>query len=335
MTAAVEESAERLHEACLVLDSLTPIYALDSPYTEKLIEGGVKAGFLSVMSDVAWDEAMRRMEMVLTKIEKSPYFRLVLEADDFERARKQSRIGLMLITQAADMVSERFERVGILHRLGLRCLGLAYTFANLYGDGCGELRDAGLTFLGRELIGVVNELPMLLDLSHSGHCTTEEAIALARHPCVTHASAYAVIANDRNKKDEAIRALAAKGGVIGACALPRAVKAEAPTLDDFLDHIDHLLKLVGPDHVGIGLDYTQGYKDKGQILPQSRRNRTLRPDIFGSVDDFLNQPYPQGIEAIDQAPNITAGLLERGHDPATVEAVWGQSWVDLVRRAIG
>lgn len=324
-----------LHRDTLVLDSLTPIYTLDPPYTERLIEGGINAGFLSVMSDVDWDEAMRRMELVLTKIEQSPDLALVEEAADFERARGQGKIGLMLVTQAADMVGLHLERIGTLHRLGLRCLGLAYTFANLYADGCGERRDGGLTFLGQELIQAVNELPMLLDLSHSGHRATEEAIALARNPCATHASAYAVTANDRNKKDKAIQALAAKGGVIGACALPRAVRAQDPTLDDFLDHIDQLLRLVGPAHVGIGLDYTQGYKDAGHVLPQSRRNRTLRPDIFGTVDDFLNQPYPAGIETIEQAPNITEGLLARGHDAATIRAVWGQSWIDQVRRAIG
>jgi membrane dipeptidase len=329
------DRAAGLHREALVLDSLTPIYTLDPPYTERLLDGGVGAGFLSVMSDVDWDEAMRRMEMVLAKIERSPHLRLVLNADDFAAARAEGKIGLMLVTQAADMVGARLERVSTLHRLGLRCLGLCYTFANLYGDGCGELRDAGLTFLGRELIEAVNELPMLLDLSHSGHRTTEEAIALARNPCVTHASAHAVVANDRNKKDAAIRALAAKGGVIGACALPRAVRPEAPTLEHFLDHIDHLIALVGADHVGIGLDYTQGYKDAGQVLPQSRRNRTLRPDIFGSVEDFLHQPYPQGIERIEQAPAITAGLLARGHGPEVVHKVWGLSWVEQVRRVIG
>ena len=327
--------AAHLHADTLVLDSLTPIYTLDPPYTERLIAGGVNAGFLSVMSDVDWDEAMRRMELVLTKIEKSPDLALVLEANDFDRARAQGKIGLMLVTQAADMVGLRLERVGILHRLGLRCLGLAYTFANLYADGCGERRDGGLTFLGQDLIQAVNELPMLLDLSHSGHQATEEAIERATHPCITHASAYAVTANDRNKQNTAILALAAKGGVIGACALPRAVKAENPTLGDFLDHIDHLLRLVGPAHVGIGLDYTQGYKDKGHVLPQSRRNRTLRPDIFGTVDDFLNQPYPAGIETIEQAPTITRGLLARGHDDATIRAIWGQSWIDQVRQTIG
>ena len=75
-----------------------------------------------------------------------------------------------------------------------------------------------------------------------------------------------------------------------------------------LDHLDYLVKFMGAEHVGLGLDYVEGYKDAGVVLPQSRRNRTLRPDIFGSVDDFLNQDYPRGLENVRKAGvNVCSG----------------------------
>jgi membrane dipeptidase len=327
--------ARALHEQSLVLDGLTPYYTLDEPYTAGLIEGGISGALLSVVSDATWDATIQRTETALEKIEKSPHLMLATCAADFRTAKARGKVAMMLITQAADMIGSDLKRVGIMHRLGLRILGLCYTFANLVGDGCGERRDAGVSFLGRELIAAVNELPMMLDVSHSGHRTSREAVELAARPCVTHANAYAVVPNDRNKKDEVLEIVTAKGGVIGLCGLPRSVRHPDPTLAHMLDHLDYLVKTMGAGHVGLGLDFVEGYKDAGVVLPQSRRNRTLRPDIFGSVDDFLNQAYPRGLEDIRKAPNLTQGMLDRGYGEQSIKEILGESWLRAIAANIG
>jgi membrane dipeptidase len=327
--------ASALHTESIVIDGLTPYYTLDEPYTASLIEGGISGALLSVVSDATWDATLQRTEAALEKIEKSPHLMLATRAADFRTAKSHGKVAMMLITQAADMIGTDLKRVGIMHRLGFRILGMCYTFANLVGDGCGERRNAGLSFLGRELVAAVDELPMMLDVSHSGHQTSLEAVQLARAPCITHANAYAVTANDRNKHDEVLRIVAEKGGVIGLCGLPRAVHHPDPTLAHMLDHLDYLVKTMGAEHVGLGLDYVEGYKDAGVVLPQSRRNRTLRPDIFGSVDDFLNQSYPRGLEDIRQAPNLTQGMLDRGYDSKRVKWVLGESWVRAIEKNVG
>ena len=327
--------ASALHTESIVIDGLTPYYTLDEPYTASLIEGGISGALLSVVSDATWDATLQRSEAALSKIEKSPHLMLATRAADFRTAKSHGKVAMMLITQAADMIGTDLKRVGIMHRLGFRILGMCYTFANLVGDGCGERRNAGLSFLGRELVAAVDELPMMLDVSHSGHQTSLEAVQLARAPCITHANAYAVTANDRNKHDEVLRIVAEKGGVIGLCGLPRAVHHPDPTLAHMLDHLDYLVKTMGAEHVGLGLDYVEGYKDAGVVLPQSRRNRTLRPDIFGTVDDFLNQSYPRGLEDIRQAPNLTQGMLDRGYDSKRVKWVLGESWVRAIEKNVG
>ena len=327
--------ASALHTESIVIDGLTPYYTLDEPYTASLIEGGISGALLSVVSDATWDATLQRSEAALSKIEKSPHLMLATRAADFRTAKSHGKVAMMLITQAADMIGTDLKRVGIMHRLGFRILGMCYTFANLVGDGCGERRNAGLSFLGRELVAAVDELPMMLDVSHSGHQTSLEAVQLARAPCITHANAYAVTANDRNKHDEVLRIVAEKGGVIGLCGLPRAVHHPDPTLAHMLDHLDYLVKTMGAEHVGLGLDYVEGYKDAGVVLPQSRRNRTLRPDIFGTVDDFLNQSYPRGLEDIRHAPNLTQGMLDRGYDSKRVKWVLGESWVRAIEKNVG
>jgi len=332
---AVSARARALHQQALVLDGLTPYYTLDELYTASLLEGGINGALLSVVSDATWDATLQRTETALEKIEKSPHLMIATCAADFRAAKSKGKVAMMLITQAADMIGSDLKRVGIMHRLGFRILGMCYTFANLVGDGCGERRNAGVSFLGRDLIAAVNELPMMLDISHSGHQTSLEAVELARRPCATHANAYAVVANDRNKKDEVLKIIREKGGVIGLCGLPRSVHHPDPTLAHMLDHLDYLVKTMGAEHVGLGLDYVEGYKDAGVVLPQSRRNRTLRPDIFGSVDDFLNQAYPRGLEDIRKAPNLTQGMLDRGYSDENITHVLGASWLRAIEKNIG
>lgn len=324
-----------IHKSSIVLDALTPLYVLDEPYTSALVEGGVSAGFLSIASPQSWDEVMKRTETALTKIEKNPLLTLAITAEDIRSAKREGKIALVLITQAMDMIEKDPPRVRVLHRLGFRVLGVCYTFANLLGCGCGEINDGGLTFHGKDVVAAVNELPMMLDVSHSGHQTSLDAVQLARAPVVTHANAYAVTPNARNKKDEVIATVVGKGGVVGLNALPRTVAEKDATLTRMLDHVDYITQKFGMNAMGLGLDYVEGFKQAGHVMPQSVRNRTLRPDIFGSVDDFLNLDYAKGLERIDMLPNLTHGLLERGYSEPQVSGILGGNWVAAFERFVG
>ena len=204
----------------------------------------------------------------------------------------------------------------MLHRLGFRYIGLAYSGATLFGDGCAERRDAGVSFLGRDLIAAMNELNLILDLSHCGHRTRAEATELAKFPVCTHSNAYAVLPNDRNTRDDTIRAIAAKGGVIGLCGLPRSLSPDGrPTLHRLLDHGEHILRPVGPDHLGLGLDFVEAWVESTKAERMAHKPpkwRVLRPDIFGSVEDFFKDTYPIGLHSIRLLPNLTQALFDLG-----------------------
>jgi membrane dipeptidase len=335
MISGAEPDVAGIHRDALVIDALTPLYVLDEPYTQTLAAAGVSAGFLSIASPQSWDEVLRRTDIALTKIEKNPLLMLATTAADIRRAKEQHKIALVLITQAADMVEKDLGRVRILYRMGFRVLGVCYTFANLLGCGCGELRDGGLTFLGKDFVAAVNELPLMLDVSHAGHQTSLDAVELAKAPVVTHANAYAVTPNDRNKKDEVLRIVAEKGGVIGLNALPCTVSPKAPSLEHMLQHVAYITGRFGERSMGLGLDYVEGFKREGKVLPQSVRNRTLRPDIFGSVDDFLSQDYAKDLEKIEKLPNLTAGLFAKGYAERTVRGILGENWLQAFKRFVG
>ncbi|UHL62612.1 dipeptidase [Paralcaligenes sp. KSB-10] len=319
--------AKRFTQETFVFDCLSLFYVLDEPWAERCLQAGVNAANVTFGTDQSWDDVHRNFDIGLEKIAKSPYLALATNRAQIDSARKQGRLAVIVGTQGSAMVDLDFHRLRTMHRLGMRYFGLAYTGATLFADGCGERRDAGLTFAGEELIDAANELDLILDLSHAGHRARAEGAARAKYPVCTHSNAYSVNANDRNTKDETARVIGQKGGVMGVCGLPRSVRAADPTLNDMLDHGDHWIRTVGVENVGLGLDFTEGYKATKLLRPHTVRWRTLRPDIFGSVDDFLTQDYPRGLGTILELANFTQGMFDRGYTPEQTAAVLGGNWL--------
>jgi membrane dipeptidase len=205
----------------------------------------------------------------------------------------------------------------------------------MFADGCGERRDAGLSTYGHELVDLVNKLGLLLDLSHCGHRARTEAVELATHPIGTHSNAYTLNANDRNTKDDVAKKISAKRGVMGVCGLPKTVWPESATLDRLIDHVDYYVNLLGDQSVGFGSDFVAAYKAEKQILPASKRWRTLRPDVFGTVDEFLTQSYPDGFTEIRELPNFTQKLFDRGYSDEQAAAIMGGNWFRCFREKSG
>jgi membrane dipeptidase len=122
----------------------------------------------------------------------------------------------------------------------------------------------------------------------------------------------------------------------------RSVAPKDATIDHMLDHLDHVVKLVGHEHVGLGLDFVEGYQERHRagneppsVHDRPPKWRTLRPDIFGTAEDFYNIPYPKGLHSTRLLPNFTQGLLERGYSADQVEAILGRNWLSHFERAVG
>ena len=193
------------------------------------------------------------------------------------------------------------------YQLGLRCAQLTYNAQNLLGRGSTERVDGGVTDYGVEIIKAMNEVGMLIDVSHSGDRTTLDAIELSPKPiAITHSNCRALNNHPRLKTDEAIKKLAAKGGVMGITGVRMFVKDKEPTtIEDIVDHIDHVVKLVGIEHVGIGSDSDlMGYDDMpadqykqlraaykaSYAFRDKHRHRRLRPSAEGLRPDRRADP---------------------------------------------
>jgi len=208
----------------------------------------------------------------------------------------------------------------------VRTIQLTYNTRNLLGDGVDEASDAGLSKLGRALVREMNEVGILVDLSHVGRRTSLDAIEASAQPCVfTHSNPRALVDVPRNITDEQIRAVARRGGVVGCSCFPPLVwRGEGPpTLDDFVDAIDYVAQLVGVDHVAIGSD---SEATTGAYPPELRAS--LRRQFAGTTGGFhsrfpLGQPVVGLEDGLGDWPKITRRLLERGYEPADVRKIIG------------
>jgi membrane dipeptidase len=186
-------------------------------------------------------------------------WRLVRTAQDIRQCHADGRTGLIMGWQNLRAIADKPDRLVALHAMGLRVAQLTYNRRNFLGDGCLEPDDGGLSSLGRDVVGIMNELGIAIDLSHVGQRTSIEAAEASSRPVLaTHANARAVTPALRNKSDDAIRAIAATGGVIGVSIYgPMCWDGDPsrhPSLDDFERHLDHVIDLAGIDHVGFGTD---------------------------------------------------------------------------------
>jgi membrane dipeptidase len=257
----------------------------------------------------------------------SHVFSLVGKADDLDAAKAKQKIAVIMGLQNADEFREPKD-VKAFYELGLRCAQLTYNTQNLIGSGSTERVDGGISDYGEQIIKSMNEVGMLVDVSHSGDKTTLDAIELSPKPIAfTHSNCRALNNHPRLKTDEAIRKLAAKGGVMGITGVRMFVKDKEPTtVEDIVDHIDHVVKLVGIDHVGIGSDCDlMGYDH----MPPDQYKQ-LKAGYKASYA-FREKIDTDGFDHPRKVYDLTAALIRRGYSDSNIQAVLGGNF----RRLLG
>jgi membrane dipeptidase len=254
-------------------------------------------------------------------------FTLVGTAEDIDRAKLKRRIAVIMGLQNADEFRD-VKDVKAFYELGLRCAQLTYNSQNLLGGGSTDRVDGGISDYGAQIITAMNEAGMLIDVSHSGDRTTLDAIDLSPKPiAVTHANCRALNNHPRLKTDEAISMLAKKGGVMGITGVRNFVKDREPTtVEDIVDHIDHVVKLVGIEHVGIGSDSDlMGYDH----MPPDQYKELKA--AYKSSYAFRDKIDTDGFNHPRKVYDLTAALLRRGYSDANIQAVLGGNF----RRLLG
>jgi membrane dipeptidase len=254
------------------------------------------------------------------------HFARIDRASDFARTKRAGKVGVIIGMQNAEHFRSP-EDVKLFHGLGMRCAQLTYNEQNLLGSGCTERVDGGVSDFGAAIIEPKNEVRILVDHSHCGDRTTLDGNELSTKPvAITHANCRALNNNPRLKTDEAIRKLAAKGGVFGVTGVRMFVRDREPTtIDHLVDHIDHVVRLAGIEHVGIGSDSDlHGYDD----LPQQMRE-AIRA-AYKSSYGFREKGDIEGFDHPRKMLDLTEALIRRGYSNANIEAILGGNFQRLL-----
>ena len=292
------------------MDARSELGHLDIP---RMIEGGVSCQVFAVSSERSRTRpfplrtAMMMIERFYRECESIPQLEPVTSYRSIIDAKKRGKVSGMLSIEGADVIEGRIEMLGIFHRLGVRMVGLVHSLRNQLADGITDRRTGGkLSELGVQAVEELDRLGMIIDISHLNDEGFWDVFEHTKNPVIaSHSNSRAVCDHPRNMTDEMIRAMAGKGGVMGMNFAPPFVHPTDATLGGVVDHIDHIVKLVGPDHVGLGSDY-----------------------------DGI--PYtPKGLEDVSKMPDITMELVKRGYGKEDIAKILGGNHLKLIKEIAG
>ncbi|MFN8444437.1 MAG: membrane dipeptidase [Caldilineaceae bacterium] len=320
-----ELDALAVHRHSIVVDGLNASYFASPGVLTRLHTGGITAVNATL---AAWHDLPATMDLIALMHaglrQQSDQVMQVVNVEDIHTAKASGRVGMIFGFQDTSPIGDNLNLLSVYRTLGVRIIQLTYNHRNRVGSGCLEAEDAGLSDFGRQVIAEMNRLGILVDLSHCGPRTTMEAIEASQRPvAITHANPLSRCPNPRNKSDAILKALAAKGGVVGAVIFaPLLTCGPQAVLDDYLDTIDYLVQLVGIDHVGLGPDFMEE-------MPAEVAAQALKGMPTGTLNQFMAVKPTVGFESISACANVTAGLLSRGYSITDTQKIIGGNWVRL------
>ncbi len=257
------------------------------------------------------------------------HFMRIDSAADLERVKNSGKLGVILGLQNSDHFRKPDE-VDFFRSLGQRISQLTYNSRNFIGNGSTERSDEGISDFGASIIERMNKVGMAVDVSHCGDQTTLDAFEISKTPVlVTHSNVRALVnGHPRCKTDEAIKKVGAAGSVMGITGVRMFVKADEPTtIEHVLDHFDHVKKLIGPEHLGIGSDIDlYGYDSMPPEL-----NKMLRASYKGSYG-FREKIDIEGLNHHKRMFDLTEGLIRRKYTDAEIRGILGGNFARVLKK---
>ncbi len=308
------DSLLRVLEGKLRLGELNTDGHLDLP---RLRQAGVTALVFAVFLEDCFlpagaaRQTLRALDALFGALAENPNaLMLATKSQDVELAKSTGKVAAIIGFEGAEALEGDLGLLRVFHRLGLRLLTVTWSRRNQAGDGIWEARTGGgLTNFGTQLIEACNQLGIVVDISHLSPPGVKDVLTISAAPVVaSHSNAFSICPNRRNLTDEQLAGLAACGGVVGVTFVPSFIseKEDEASLETLLDHIDHIARVAGVEHVGIGSDF----------------------DGFGPS-------APKGLEDVTCLPEITAGLVRRGYATEDVRKILGGNFLRVFRQVAG
>ena len=316
----VSKKALELVTQSLVWDNhgCMPLRAGDEEYLPQLAryrDAGVDVASLNVGFDtVPWENTLLVLAHFRSWLRShADEYLLVGDTSDIETARNTGRLGVCFDIEGGSALNDSLSMIELYYELGVRWMLMAYNKNNSLGGGCQD-DDSGLTSFGRQVLDEMARVGMVACCSHTGFKTTMEVMAHSSNPVIfSHSNPLGVWEHPRNIRDEAIRACAETGGVIGINGIGIFLGNNDAATETLVRHIDYVVQLVGPEHVGIGLDYVFDQDEVRQFVKDNPK--TFPPELG----------YADGVDMVEpeQIPEIADALLRLGYAERDIRLILG------------
>jgi membrane dipeptidase len=262
------------------------------------------------------------------EVESTERFAICKNYDEIVRARAGNKIALLITMEGVEPLGGDLNLLRVFYELGVRVVGLTHARRNAAGSGgifkpSGSPRD-GLTGFGRDVVRECERLGIIVDLAHINPTGFDDIIGLTTKPLiVSHTNARKFYDIERNISDEQIKAIGQRGGVIGVNAILVSQSAEKSTLDHYVDHIEHMIDLIGIDGVGIGFDFCEYLFE--QLPAQVRQELAAKLTTAHFIPDLTNHSH---------ARNLTRKLIQRGFADEQIEKILYGNWMRILEELL-
>lgn len=333
----------RLHRHGIVdmhYDMLMDLYekrhragVLGSDYWPQLNAGGIGVAGVAIyiedkhLPEMALRVALDQIARLHEEVARDDRFAICKRYADIVGARQAGKIALLITMEGVEPLGSDMDLLRVFYELGVRSIGLTHARRNMAGDG-GVFAPRGsspqgLTAFGREIVKRCEEMGIIVDLAHLNPAGVEDVLAMVtKPPILSHTSVRKFFDIERNSTDEQIKAVAQRGGVIGANAALVSARKDEITLDRYADHIEHMIGVAGIDHVGVAFDFFE-FIYRAMTEREQAAIRALTEVHF--IPDLTDHSH---------APNLTRKLIERGYSDDAIEKVLWRNWMRVFARIL-
>jgi membrane dipeptidase len=342
----ISDARADLHERAVVVDAHNDLIVLVAHHKQRgrtdyfrdhwlpeLRRGGVDVQVIPIFIDDEYrpEGALRRalllIEYLYQEVEKNSVdVALCLNGEEIDAALEEGKIALVLALEGCEHIGMNVDLLSTFFRLGVRIASFTHFGRTMLADGSAE-DDANsrLTRAGVSAVALMQRLGMIVDVSHLSLAGTDHVLEITTRPIIaTHSSARALRDHHRNLPDDRLKAIAATGGVTGVNLFAWFLDDSAPKLDHIIDHIEHIARVAGIDHVGLGPDFVKEYFETQfpteEVLFEGLDSKVVPEGTVGSSSDL---------------PLITTGLLKRGFSEPDVMKVMGGNFMRVFRSELG
>ena len=291
---------------------------LDRAQFERTLAGGITAfNLTATRPDTTVEGTLESLSELLRIVDaEADLVTLVRSVAEIEQAQSDGKLGIIIGTQDSSFMDHDPGLLRVYKTLGMRIFQPVYNSQNRFGCGALVRPDTGLTDTGREWVSLMNQLELLIDLSHCGYATAQDVMTASKQPVIfSHSNARALVNSPRNIPDDLAKRAADTGGTVGVTMWPPLLNIDdRPDLEDFCDHIGHYLNLVGEDHVAFGGDLSEATKTLEDWLALYGPE-PIWPEVTGILGPWYTYENraTRGFETMADAQNLVHALARRGH----------------------